>query len=138
MPDLRSGAAVAASGALGALGGGAVGGTTAVAIGAGIGVLLGGVTAAAGVRPVVVTSVATGAAVGFVLGRGIVRLLCAPAGCPAVEWTAAVVTSIGAFVGVGLVVALAVRSFEEYRQASDARRPPREGGGGPDDDPGHQ
>ena len=137
MPDLRSVAAVAASGALGALGGGAVGDTTAMAIGGGIGVLLGGATAAAGVRPVVVTSVATGAAIGFVLGRGIVRLLCAPAGCPAVEWTAAVVTSIGAFIGVGLVVALAVRSFEEYREGSDARRPPPEDGGDPDDAKGH-
>ncbi len=84
-------------------------------------------------------SVVLGGVIGLVLGRSIVRVLCRPTGCPAVEWTAAAATAAGAVVGIGLVVALATRSFDEYREAVAAQRPPPEPGcetDGPDESPG--
>ena len=50
--------------------------------------------------------------------------LCLPSECPAAESGAAIITAIGAFIGVGLVVALATRSFDEHREAIAAGRPP--------------
>ncbi len=46
------------------------------------------------------------------------------------------VTGVGAVVGVGIVVALVSRSFDEYREAIDAGRPPPEPGCETDQD-GH-
>ena len=70
-----------------------------------------------GVRPLVAAPVGIGAGIGAYLGGTIVGVLCEPAGCAAFEATAAVTTGIGALVGIGLVVALASRSFEEYRES---------------------
>lgn len=67
------------------------------------------------VRTVVAVAVFAGTAVGVLLGRNLVRVLCLPGTCVAAETTAAVLLGIGASVGVGLVTALAVRSFDEYR-----------------------
>jgi hypothetical protein len=50
------------------------------------------------------------------IGRSIAAALCRPGTCLGVEIVAAVLTGIGAFVGVGLIVALATRSFDEYRE----------------------
>ena len=91
--------------------------------------LVGGITGAgtavmitlAGVRAVVAVPVGVGAGVGAYLGGTIVGVLCEPSGCPAFEAGAALLTGIGALVGVGLVVALATRSFDEYREGQ-ARR----------------
>jgi hypothetical protein len=84
------------------------------------------VVARTGVRWAVAIPVIVGTAAGSLLGWAIAHAFCRPDGCPAVETTAAVVTGLGAFIGVGLVVALAVRSFDEHRQA---------GPGGPDRPP---
>lgn len=69
------------------------------------------------VRPLVAAPVGIGAGIGAYLGGTIVGVLCEPAGCPAFEAAAATTTGIGALVGIGLVVALATRSFDEYQQA---------------------
>lgn len=82
--------------------------------------------AAAKVRWLVAVPVISAAFIGALLGRGVVRALCLPAGCPLTEAVAAVLTGLGALVGVGLVVSLATRSFEEYRQASATHRAPHD------------
>ncbi|RPI23520.1 MAG: hypothetical protein EHM57_03865 [Actinobacteria bacterium] len=68
------------------------------------------------VRPAIAVSVFTGTVVGAYLGRSIVRALCLPGSCVALEVVAAVLLGAGAFVGVGLVAALVTRSFDEYRE----------------------
>mgnify|MGYP001814798157 CR=1 FL=1 len=73
------------------------------------------------IRPVVAIPVAVGAGIGAYVGGTIVDVLCEPEGCPAFVAFGATVTGIGALVGIGLVVALATRSFDEYRE-SVARR----------------
>ena len=76
------------------------------------------------VRPFVATTVGVGAGLGAFLGGKIVAVLCEPSGCPAFEATAATTTGLGALVGIGLVVALATRSFDEYREAQERGVPP--------------
>ncbi len=76
------------------------------------------------VRPVVAAPVGIGAGIGAYLGGTIVGVLCDPAGCPAFEAAAATTTGIGALVGIGLVVALATRSFDEYQEAQRRGTPP--------------
>jgi hypothetical protein len=68
-----------------------------------------------GVRTVVAVPVVAGTFLGAVIGRAILRAICLPDSCVAFEVFGAVGTAVGAFVGVGLVVALVVRSFDEYR-----------------------
>ena len=84
----------------------------ALAIGVGLGTLM----ARAGVRPVIGATITAGALVGAWIGREIVRALCLPGSCPTVEVGGALFTGIGAMFGIGLVVALVVRSFDEYRE----------------------
>ncbi len=69
------------------------------------------------IRPIVAAPVGIGAGIGAYLGGTIVGVLCEPRGCPAFETVAATTTGIGALVGIGLVVALATRSFDEYQEA---------------------
>lgn len=107
--------------------GATIGGLAGLATGIAIG--------ATGMRPLVAVSVATGTVIGFIVGRSIVSVLCAPEGCATVEWVAGVATGAGALVGVGLVVALATRSFEEYHEAVAAHRPPPEPGCEADESP---
>lgn len=86
------------------------------------------------VRPIVAVSVGTGAGVGAYVGGTIVGVLCEPQGCAVFEATAATVTGVGALVGIGLVVALATRSFDEFREATEqGRKPPTTGCGTGDD-----
>jgi hypothetical protein len=73
------------------------------------------------VRPVVAIPVAVAAGIGAYVGSTIIGVLCEPEGCPAFEAFGAFTTGVGALVGVGLVVALATRSFDEYRESA-ARR----------------
>lgn len=91
-----------------------------------VGAVTGSGTAAmvnlAGVRTVVALPVGVGAGVGAYLGGTIVGVLCEPAGCPVVEAGTALVTGIGALIGIGLVVALATRSFDEYREGVAGRQ----------------
>lgn len=88
-----------------------------VTIGAVVGLGTAVMTVVYGVRPLVAIPVGLGAGVGAYLGGTIVGVLCEPAGCPAFEAAAATTTGIGALVGIGLVVALATRSFDEYQES---------------------
>ena len=85
------------------------------------------------VRAVVAIPVAVAAGIGAYVGGTIIGVLCEPEGCPAFEAFGALTTGLGALVGVGLVVALATRSFDEYRE-SMARR--ATGDNAPDTRPG--
>ncbi len=76
------------------------------------------VVVVAGVRFAVAVPTLAGALTGGLLGRSIVRALCRPDGCHSSEVAAALLTGAGALVGVGLVVALVTRSFEEYRESN--------------------
>lgn len=84
------------------------------------GLILGALAAVAiarfDVRPLVAIPVLAGTLAGAFIGRMIVRLLCAPSSCEELELAASVLTGIGALVGVGLVVVLVTRSFEEHQQ----------------------
>jgi len=113
-------AAAAAGGVLGLV----AGSTGTVVVGATVGAATGAAIAFFRIRPLVSIAVAVGTVVGVVVGRSVIRVLCAPSGCPTVEWITGVATGLGAFVGVGLVVALATRSFDEYHEALAANRPP--------------
>jgi hypothetical protein len=132
---LQTGAIVVGAAAAGAIVGWLAGGAAAAAAAGALGLLTGIAVGPIGVRPTVAVPVAVGGAVGFVLGRSVVRVLCAPQGCVAVEWIAGIATAIGALVGVGLVVALASRSFDEYREALTSGRPPPDPEGASDEPP---
>jgi len=82
------------------------------AIGAAVGLLM----ARARVRPAVGPLIVGGAMVGAWIGREIIRALCLPGSCTSVEVAGAVFAGAGALFGIGLVVALVVRSFDEYRE----------------------
>lgn len=120
-------ASTAAFAWLGGIGAGPVG----AAIGAAAGAAAGWGAVRAGVRPIVGGPVLVGTAAGAVAGRSIVHALCLPGSCPGLEWTAASLTGLGSLVGIGLLVALVVRSFDEYRAARDEDRPPPTTGCGP-------
>ncbi len=83
------------------------------------------------VRPVVAVPVAISTAIGAYVGGTIIGVLCEPEGCPAFQAFGAFATGLGALVGVGLVVALATRSFDEFREAaaqqSSDEKPPDTG-----------
>jgi hypothetical protein len=100
----------------GAAGGMIIGPLAAVILGV-TGAAVAGIVIRAGIRWAVALPVIVGTAAGALLGWAIAHAFCRPDDCPLVETVAAIVTGIGSFVGVGLVVALAVRSFDEYRQA---------------------
>ena len=94
------------------------------AIGAGIGGVLGGIAERAGVRSIVALAVIAGTATGVFIGASIASVLCYPSTCLWIEVTAGIVTGLGALVGVGMIAALTARSFDEYRAAVAAKRPP--------------
>lgn len=105
-----------------AIGGGIVGwliGNSLVwaTIGAVVGLGVAVMTLVYGIRPLVAAPVGIGAGIGAYLGGTIVEVICEPKGCPTFEAVAATTTGIGALVGIGLVVALATRSFDEYQEA---------------------
>ena len=126
MSERRTPLIAAAATVLGATVGAVVAGISGGVIGTLAGAAMGVVVGLSGVRPLVALSVSLGTVIGVVLGRSIVAVLCAPAGCATMEWIAGIATGIGAFVGVGLVVALATRSFEEYGEAVSANGPARD------------
>ncbi len=88
-----------------------------VTIGAIVGLGTAVMTVVFAVRPLVAIPVGFGAGIGAYLGGTIVGVLCEPAGCAAFEAVAATTTGLGALVGIGLVVALATRSFDEYQES---------------------
>ena len=99
----------------GVAGGLAIGPVAAVILGV-LGGLVGLVVVRVGIRWIVAIPVVLGTAAGAVLGWAITHAVCRPEGCPVAEATSAVATAAGAFIGVGLVVALVIRSFDEYRE----------------------
>jgi len=108
--------------AAGVAGGLLIGATGAVALGV-VGAVLGIVVARAGVRWLVAFPVVVGTVAGAVLGWAVTHAFCRPDGCPVGESIAATLTGVGSFIGVGLVVALATRSFDEYRETAAAQYP---------------
>ena len=89
-----------------------------LALGLGAGLMM----ARAGVRPAIAPTVVVGGIVGAWIGREVVRALCLPGTCVPVEVAGATFTGIGSTIGIGLVVALVVRSFDEYREGPGAGR----------------
>ncbi len=116
---------------------------TWVTIGAIVGLGTAVMTVVYAVRPLVAVPVGVGAGIGAYLGGTIVGVLCEPAGCPAFEAVAATTTGVGALVGIGLVVALATRSFDEYQESqqrgvappTSSCSPDESGDDAPDDGP---
>lgn len=104
--------------AIGAAGGVALAGPLGAVIGVVLGATYGALANRLLVRSAVAISVFAGTVVGAFLGRNIVRVLCLPGTCVPLEATAAVLLGLGALVGVGLVVALVTRSFDEYRETT--------------------
>jgi hypothetical protein len=96
---------------------GAAWGALGLVFGSGLGFLM----ARAGVRPTIGPAIAGGAVVGGWIGREIVRALCLPGSCTTVEVFGGIGTGIGSMFGIGLVTALVVRSFEEYRGQGGSR-----------------
>ncbi len=110
------------------LGGAALGGSALATAAAVVGFAAGYVLHRAGLRTPVIVAVAAAGVVGLVIGKTVVDALCLPGTCVPLSWLAAVLTAAGSLVGVGLVVALAVRSFEEHQAATrpDAPGDPRQ------------
>lgn len=103
--------------------GGLAVGDTLLAVAAGVlGLVVGFLLHRSGMRPLVAVAMAAAAVVGAVIGKTIVDALCLPGTCAPLSWVAAVVTAFGALVGVGLVVALATRSFEEHHAAIEQQQ----------------
>jgi hypothetical protein len=99
-------------------------GPTGGVIGATVGGVMGAVAERAGVRTVVALAVIAGTATGVFIGASIASVLCYPSTCLWIEIVAGFATGIGALVGVGMIAALTARSFDEYRAAVAAKRPP--------------
>lgn len=118
---------------IGAAAGGLIGGGVWAIVGGVIGLGTAALILVVGVRPVVAIPVAIGAGVGAFVGGSIVGVLCEPEGCVAFEAGAAIITGIGALVGIGLVVALATRSFDEYSDSVERGQSPPSAGSSPDD-----
>jgi hypothetical protein len=114
---------VAASIAAGAWAGEALGRLPGGVIGAAVGLAAGSVVPVLGVRLSVAAPVVIGTLAGGLLGRSIVRALCLPGSCHSAEVVAALLTGAGSLVGVGLVVALVTRSFDEYRESNRGGKP---------------
>jgi hypothetical protein len=94
-------------------------GTIGGAVGGIIGGAIGLLAERYEVRTVVAASVTAGAVTGAFIGSSIVSVICRPETCVGLEIGAAVLTGIGAFIGVGIIVALATRSFEEYQEGRE-------------------
>lgn len=120
--------AMAASAAVGFAAGWVMGGAIPGIVFAVVGVVFAALANRYRVRAVISVPVFAGAMVGAVLGRGIVSVLCLPGSCVPLEVTSAALLAVGAAVGIGIVAALVVRSFDEYRAAIAARKPPPEPG----------
>lgn len=108
----------------------------AVAVGAAAGLATAVAISLLRIRPLVAIPAVIGTVAGALIGRSVVHILCLPAGCPSAENVAAVLTGVGAFVGVAIVVGLASRSIEEYRESVARHTPPpitgpTDGGGTP-------
>lgn len=102
------------------------GGGLAVVIGMVLGALSAFLVIRLGIRVAVAVPVLLGTVAGAAIGRNVVRVICLPDRCPSLEVGAAVLAALGAFIGIGLVVALVARSFDEYWEATAKQQPPPE------------
>lgn len=96
-----------------------LGGVNGAVLGLAVGAVIGLVAARFEVRTVVAASVTAGAVTGAFIGSSVVAVLCLPETCVGLEIAASVLTAVGAFFGVGIIVALATRSFDEYREGRE-------------------
>jgi hypothetical protein len=110
-------------------------GPVAPAVGAAAGLVAAVAMSLLRIRPLVAIPSVIGTVAGALIGRSVVHILCLPAGCPTSENVAAVLTGAGALVGVAVVVGLASRSIEEYRESVARSTPPPITGCGPGDTP---
>jgi hypothetical protein len=94
-----------------------LGGAAGAVLGGIVGGIVGLFVARYQIRLAVAAPVVVGTLAGGLLGKSIVRALCLPGSCAGAEITAAVLTGAGSLVGVGLVVALVMRSFDEFRES---------------------
>jgi hypothetical protein len=121
----RSAVSIAGSAFAGAISGWLIGQSVPwCAVGGVVGAGIAAMILLVGVRPIVAVPVGIGAGIGAYVGGTIVGVICEPQGCPAFQATAGIITGIGALVGIGLVVALATRSFDEYHAAVAKRVDP--------------
>jgi hypothetical protein len=104
-------------------------------IGAVVGLAVAGMIVVLGIRALVAAPVGIGAGIGAYAGATVVGVVCEPTGCPAFETTAAAATGMGALVGVGLVVTLVARSFDEFRDSQRRGIPPATSSCDVDDQP---
>jgi hypothetical protein len=102
--------------AAGAFPGWLLGGTGGTILGVVVGGVIGVLAAHFQVRVAVAAAVTAGAVIGALIGSNVVEVICRPGSCVGLEMATAVLTGVGAFVGVGIIAALATRSFEEYRE----------------------
>jgi len=116
-----------------ALAGASVGGGAGAAVAGAVGAALGYASIRAAVRPFVAIAVIAGTAIGGFVGAAIARTICLPGRCLGVEIVAGSLTALGSLIGVGLVVALVTRSFDEYYEARSQGEPPKITGCGPGD-----
>lgn len=117
--------------ASGAWAGSALAGAPGAVAGGLLGASFGVLTGVAGVRLAVAIPVFVGTLAGGILGRSVVHALCLPSACEGTEVTAAILTGFGSLIGVGLVVALVTRSFDEYRESKGDDNGHRTSGNGP-------
>ncbi len=101
-----------------------LGGPVGLGVGVILGALTGWLTVRAQVRPVVVIVIVAGAVGGALAGDGIVRALCFPGSCTALAGTASALTGVATAIGVGLVMALVIRSFDEFQEGAGRRPTP--------------
>jgi len=90
-------------------------------LGGALGAVVGLAAARFEVRTAVAAAVTAGAVTGAFIGRSVVAVICLPETCVGLEMTAAIVTGVGAFVGVGIIAALVTRSFDEFREGQTPR-----------------
>ena len=108
-------------------------GPVGVAVGAASGLVAAFAISILRIRPLVAIPAVIATVAGALVGRSVVHILCLPAGCPTSEAVGATLTGAGALLGVAVVVGLAGRSIEEYREAAARHRPPPTTGCGPGD-----
>ena len=114
--------------AAGVAGGVAIGDPIWAAVLGAVGAGLGAAVTAVKMRWMVALPVLAATIAGGVVGWTIPHRRCLPDSCVAIEVAGAVLAGVGTAIGVGLVVALATRSFDEYHEAVSARRPPPQPG----------
>ena len=75
------------------------------------------------VNPWVLIPVVLATLAGGVVGALVTQVSCAPGSCLPAAIGVGVLSAIAAFVGVGIVVVLAVRSLAEWKQSDGAGKP---------------